>query len=116
MPFRGWKYEPVYFQPPWAFHVGANSKNLSEPLCVYMPFIEPGMSKGLDDNGKFKIITKVTVYTPSNPLSDVLDVVNNADRLSVETGEEHLMEITFNERKDGLSHDFRPEIPLVVKW
>ena len=28
MPFEGWNYQPDYFNPPWAFHVGANSSNL----------------------------------------------------------------------------------------
>lgn len=116
MPFDGWKYQPVYFQPPWAFHVGANSKNIIEPLCVYMPFIEPDMPKSLDENELFKVVSKVTVYTPSKCLSNVLNRVNNADRLSVKSGNKHLMEVIFNENKEGMSHDFRPDIPLVVSW
>lgn len=116
MPFDGWKYEPGYFQPPWAFHVGANSKNIVEPLCVYMPFIEPGMPKRFNENELFKTVTEVTVYTPSKPLSNVLSAVDNADRLSVKSGDQHLMVVTFNENSEGLSHDFRPDIPLVVNW
>jgi len=116
MPFEGWKYEPVYFQPPWAFHIGVNSKNIVEPLCVYMPFIEPGMQKGNDENTIFKVISNVTVYTPSSPMSNVLAAVNNADRLSILNGEEHLMRITFNDNSAGQSCDFRPNIPLVVNW
>lgn len=116
MPFDGWKYEPVYFQPPWAFHVGANSKNIIEPLCVYMPFVEPGMPKGLDEDGLFKSVSKVTVNTPCKPLSNVLNTVNSADRFTVKSGNKHLMEVTFNENKEGSSHDFRPDIPLVVSW
>ena len=116
MPFDGWKYQPLYFQSPWSFHVGSNSKNVNEPLCVYMPFIEPGMPKEIDENELFKIVSKVVVYTPSNPLSNVLHKVNTADRLLVENSNHHLMEITFNENKEGLSHDFRPDIPLMVRW
>lgn len=116
MPFDGWKYQPVYFQPPWSFYVGSNSKNINEPLCVYMPFIEPGMPKGIGENELFKVVSKVTVYTPSNPLSNVLHKVNTADRLLVKNSNSHLMEVVFNENKAGLSHDFRPDIPLVVRW
>lgn len=71
MPFEGWKYEPVYFQHPWAFHIGANSNNLIEPLCVYMPFIEPVMSSGSDENKGIASISKVKVYTPAEPMSNV---------------------------------------------
>ena len=116
MPFEGWKYEPVYFQPLWAFHIGANSKNLIEPLCVYMPFIEPGMSSGSDENTDIGPISRVKVYTPAEPISNVLAVMNTADRLSIENGNEHLMELTFDDNKTGLSKDFRPDIPLIIYW
>lgn len=116
MPFEGWKYEPVYFQPPWAFHIGANSSNLIEPLCVYMPFVEPGMSSGSDENTDIVSISKVEVYTPAKPMSNVLGIVNSADRLSIEHGVEHLMEVTFDDNRAGLSKDFRPDIPLIVHW
>jgi len=116
MPFEGWKYEPDYFQPPWAFHIGANSKNVLEPLCIYMPFIEPGKSINSVDNGVFRIISKVHIYTPSVPMSDVLGIANTADRLSIEYGEDHLMEVTFDDNLLGLSKDLRPDMPLIVRW
>jgi hypothetical protein len=116
MPFEGWKYEPVYFQPPWAFHIGANTDNLIEPLCVYMPFIEPGTSSGSDENTNIGSISKVKVFTPAETISNVLGIVNTADRLSIEHGDEHLMEVIFDENKSGLSKDFRPDIPLILHW
>ena len=116
MPFEGWKYEPTYFQRSWAFHIGDNSNNLIEPLCVYMPFIEPGMSSGSDENTDIGPISKVKVYTPAEPMSNVLAVVNTADRLLIEYGNEHLMEVTFDDNKAGLSKDFRPDIPLIIYW
>lgn len=116
MPFEGWKYEPDYFQSPWAFHIGENSKNILEPLCVYMPFVEPGTSENSVDNGVFKSINKVHVYTPLKSISDILETVDNADRLSIGHGDEHLMEVTFNDSQLGLSKDFRPAIPLIIRW
>ena len=116
MPFEGWKYQPVYFQSPWEFHIGSNSNNLIEPLCVYMPFIEPGMSNGTDENAGIGPISKVKVYTPAEPISNVLGVVSTADRLSVEHGDEHLMDVTFDDNKTGRSKDFRPDMPLIVHW
>ncbi len=116
MPFEGWKYEPIYFQSPWALHIGINSKNIIEPLCVYMPFIEPGVSRGSDENTSIGSISKVKIFTPAEPMSNVLDVVNAADRLSIEYGDKHLMEVIFDDNKAGLSKDFRPDIPLIVHW
>jgi hypothetical protein len=116
MPFEGWKYEPVYFQQPWAFHIGANSNKLIEPLCVYMPFIQLGMSSGSDENTDIGPISEVKVYIPAESMSNVLGIANTADRLSIEHGDEHLMEVTFDKNRAGLSKDFRPDIPLIVLW
>lgn len=117
MPFEGWKYQPVYFEPPWAFHVGANSSNLLEPLCFYMPFIDPeSPASHKIEPGIFKSISKVHVYTPSEPLSDVLLVADSADRLSIDHGEQNLMEITFDAHQSARSIDLRPDIPLIIHW
>jgi len=116
MPFEGWKYEPVYFDPPWAFHVGVNSSNLFEPLCFYVPFIEPELSASKVEEGTFKLISKVQIYTPSEPISDILRVANTADRLSIGKGKQHLMEITFDEHRCGFSRDLRPDIPIIIHW
>lgn len=116
MPFKGWKYQPAYFDPPWAFHIGANSNNLLEPLCIYAPFIEPVPSTSKTEEGIFKLINEVQIYTPSKPLSDVLGIADTADRLSIDHGSQHLMEITFDNQQRGCSKDLRPDIPLIIYW
>ncbi|MDH3979281.1 MAG: VOC family protein [Gammaproteobacteria bacterium] len=116
MPFDGWKYQPDYFSPPWAFHVGSNSKYLVEPLCIYVPFIEPAASARKKEEGTFKSIDNVLIHTPSDPFSNILDIVDSADRLSIVQGDKHLMEITFDDRQCGKTRDFRPDIPLVINW
>ena len=55
MPFDGWSYQPDYFPAPMAFHVGNNSENLTEPLCIYIPFMEPADRE--IEQGKFKSIS-----------------------------------------------------------
>lgn len=120
VPFEGWKYKPDYFEPPWAFHVGENSSNIVEPLCVYMPFIEPGTSAPIPQDSKqnalFNAVSDVTVYIPSESLSNVMTEVSRADRLSIKKSNAHLVELTFNENKNKQRHDFRPDIPLIVYW
>lgn len=116
MPFAGWKYQPIYFDPPRAFHVGANSTNLLEPLCFYVPFVEPVPSTRKTEEGTFKSISKVHIYTLSEPISDVLRVADTADRLSIDHGNQHLMEITFDDQQCGCSRDLRPDIPLIIHW
>lgn len=119
MPFSGWAYEPDYFKPPHtpkqlAFHIGENSTDLNEPLCIYVPFIEP--KQRTIEKGTFKSISHVKVFTKNTEISTTLKVVDNADRLSIASGTEDLMEITFDDHKQNNSHDFRPHIPLVIHW
>jgi len=116
MPFNGWKYTPDYFEPPWAFHVGENSSNIDEPLCLYMPFIEPATSASPLEEGTFKSISQVNISIPSEPISNVLGVVGNAERFSINHGNQHLMELTLDDKRSGKSQDFRPDIPLILNW
>lgn len=113
-PFDGWKYQPDYFEPPMAFHVGENSGQLNEPLCIYVPFVEPDERKV--EKGTFQSISKVKVSAPSESMSDTLSKAGNSDGLEIVLGEEHLMEVTFNIGACGLSKDLRPALPLIIFW
>jgi hypothetical protein len=116
MPFNGWTYQPDYFEPPHAFHIGNNSSNLLEPLCIYMPFIEPLNLTTYQTDTSFSFISNVHIYTTSTALSDTLQITSTADRLTTSQAEEHLMVIDFDNNRCGLSKDLRPEIPLIVNW
>lgn len=113
-PFDGWKYQPDYFDPSMAFHVGNNSNQINEPLCIYAPFVEPIEKK--IEKGTFRSISKVKITVPSNSVSDILSIAKKADGLEIALGKKHLMEVTFNVGTCGLSKDFRPKLPLIIKW
>jgi hypothetical protein len=123
MPFNGWCYQPDYFPAPMAFHVGSNSENLTEPLCIYVPFMEPE-EKAVDlviEKEKFKSISHVHIHVPADslskePLSPELLIASQSEGLSVECGTEHLMEVTFDQKICGLSKDLRPDLPLILYW
>lgn len=114
MPFSGWKYQPDYFQPPNAFHVGDNSDILDEPLCIYVPFVGP-VSR-LEEVGTFKSISNVLVTVPLGKMTDTLSTLQSADRLHVELGSEHMVTVTLDNGRSGLSRDFRPGLPLIINW
>ena len=116
MPFEGWSYQPIYFAPPNAFHVGANSTNISEPLCIYIPFSLPKSLTNKSEKYTNFAISNVCIHTPSEDIKGVLKVIDLADRLSIKDGKEHLMEITLNNHEMGCMADFRPAIPLIMYW
>ncbi len=114
MPFSGWKYQPDYFDPPRAFHVGANSSELAEPLCIYVPFVEPGCSPRKPVEDTKKKISSVKIHVPSGPVDGVTGVAASADRLMIARGREHLMEVILDDSERSQSQDFRPDIPLII--
>ena len=113
-PFDGWKYQPDYFEPPNAFHVGDNSEILDEPLCIYVPFIGP--LNRPRETGRFKTFSKLRITVPLAELSHILRTVDMADRLRIESGSEHLAAVTLDNGAAGSSRDFRPDLPLIVDW
>jgi hypothetical protein len=118
MPFNGWRYQPNYFSAPMAFHVGSNSVNMKEPLSIYIPFMDP-VERQIDlvgEKGRFKSIKNVHLHVPVESLSPELLVAGQAEGLTVACGEEHLMEITFDQKACGLSKDLRPGLPLILHW
>jgi len=114
-PFDGWTYQPDYFSPPWAFHVGENSSNIREPICFYMPQFATDQQPNQTSDQKFSLISHIRIVTPS-PLSNVLQRLNAIKRLTFESGDSHHMEIIFDNGKENGSKDFRPGIPLTFIW
>ncbi|NVK74162.1 MAG: hypothetical protein HWE24_11815 [Oceanospirillaceae bacterium] len=114
MPFNGWTYQPDYFEPPNAFHVGDNSEILEEPLCIYVPFVGP-VSR-TEEIGTFKSISNVQVSVPLGKMSDTLFTLQTADRLDIKLGNEHMVMLTLDNGRSGLSKDLRPVLPLVINW
>ncbi len=115
MPFPGWHYQPDYCPPPKGFHVGANSKNLLEPLCFYFPFHDPGVPRP-QPNRNPQTVSEVIISTPSTDTEGVLELASQEDRLSMRSGKEHLMEITLDHHDSGRTEDYRPAMPLILRW
>ncbi|MDH3325361.1 MAG: hypothetical protein OEM38_01430 [Gammaproteobacteria bacterium] len=117
MPFPGWSYQPDYFEPPMAFHVGENSCSLNEPLVIYSPFFNTAASKINSEDITSSIRIRLTV--PLKNLSPVLKIINHTPGLTIETGAEHLIEVFFDnghECKIGevVRKDLRPSLPLII--
>ena len=114
MPFPGWTYQPDYFAPPNAFHVGANSSDLAQPLCFCAPFIKPRAARSKSADTNAQAMTQVRIHTPARDRSGVLKVVNQVDRLFTELGSEPLLVITLVGNQSGNTKDIRPNLPLII--
>jgi len=124
LPFSGWSYQPDYFDPPMAFHVGGNSELLEEPLCIYAPFFSASSVKLSPSDGQNKLqsqvdfarISHIKLSVACRALSDQLQAANFASGLQIIASDEHLMELTFDHARLGMRKDFRPDLPLIINW
>ncbi|BCE01827.1 hypothetical protein TYM08_P1890 [Marinicellulosiphila megalodicopiae] len=114
VPFDGWAYQPDFFEAPKAFHIGDNSENLAEPLCIYLPFIEP--YKAQEKVGTFQTISHIRLTTTIKVQSKTLRFSGSAHKLDIVTENEHLLELTLDRGKQQLTKDLRPILPLIIKW
>lgn len=116
IPFEGWKYCPDYFADDQCFHVGSNSNDLDEPLCICMPDNLPlRKNVPVPENLEWTFSSmriNVPVAGPSSPLRQI----STCENVEVVFNKLHCLELTFNDGAQNKQKDFRPEIPLVFNW
>ena len=115
-PFLGWRYYADYLESGQYFHVGENSDLLEEPLCIYIPFDLPSPAIQPKQGEPYTKITELRVIVQVFRPSSVLETINQSDRISLQLGEAHRLEVVFNEEKKGRFKDFRPGLPLIMRW
>ena len=120
-PFPAFKYTPPYLPEGLFFWVADTA--VSEPLWFCPP------SERLPNTGRvnaeqptehdagFKAITAVTVTIPgAGGLSDVAKIIDRESPVTVQSGDEHLFTVRFDDAQVGKTHDFRPGLPLIFRW
>jgi len=115
-PFPGWHYYPEYFGDDQYFHVGENSDLLEEPLCVCMP---PNLSRpriSLKSENPLWVLTELRISVPVTQPTPPLEAFSKCEGVSLRLNESHLMEIVFNQNKEGRTKDMTLEYPVVIHW
>lgn len=119
--FPSWSYKPSYLPNTLKIDVAKDS-SLSEPMWFFLSFASrPDLStqdkaQPFDHSNGLSEVTSIEItmskFNENFSLSDlkILGMLNVID------GSEHLLEITFDQNKQGLIHDFRPSLPMVFKY
>lgn len=115
-PFPGWAYQPSYLPDPLAFHI--SDALIREPMWIYMSFMQRRQraTQFVEHPNGLREITGLLVNTPVVFNSEASRIVEAAGVLSVRAANEPILEIEFDGRLGGKSHDFRPAIPLVFHF
>jgi hypothetical protein len=64
----------------------------------------------------FVHVSELRISVPVVRPSPVLEAIARVERVSMSFGEPHRMEVVFNDEKEGQSRDFRPDLPLMIRW
>jgi hypothetical protein len=119
-PFPSWEYRPV-LMPDLTLRI-AEGTGIEEPMWCY---IETGRipaevpvdrREPLEHPSGLRDITGVRVVCPSIEEGSVTAAMTRAGVISSERGPEHLLELVFDGGHETRRMDFRPGLPLFVRW
>lgn len=121
-PFPSWDYHPIYLPDFLKIQVADNTP-LSEPMYFYLSFATPQDKVAADKREpmKHKVplkeVTNARIYVNQDiPLSTTAYIINQLHNLSIIKDKEHFIELEFDDGTLNQSKDFRPNLPLLIKW
>ncbi|WP_020397268.1 hypothetical protein [Thiolinea disciformis] len=100
----------------------ADNNPLTEPLWFVLPFgsapihASPDKRQALNHALGLKQLTSICISQPSVPHSIAAQQMNKVAGFKIQQGLDHLVELSFDEAQAGLSHDFKPALPLIIYW
>tara|TARA_R110002095_G_scaffold103487_1_gene90731 strand:- start:155 stop:799 length:645 start_codon:yes stop_codon:yes gene_type:complete len=115
-PFASWDYRPEYLPEDMHIAMGCNSGVIGEPLLfqVSRPFEPFGDSHALSEYSLSRLVVTTPELAPMSLLKEL-----EVERLDLQEGTEHLMEVTLQKGDAAPGDnelDLRPDLPLVLRW
>ncbi|MCJ8324570.1 MAG: glyoxalase-like domain protein [Rhizobiales bacterium] len=116
--YSTWQYFPLNI--PKTFIIDIFDAPISEPLYEYMDFLTPS-SRQIHVQRRHSLgvknLTSATIHTPFAKLdSELKQDLEKLEIIKFKTNETHILELEFDHQRQGQRQDFRPELPLIIKW
>lgn len=122
LPFPVWDYNPIYLPQKLKIQVAENTP-MSEPMYFYLSFarrqdkVPKERREPMEHKVPLREVTSVKIHVKQdNALSKAALALNQVQNLSIENNKDHLLELEFDNGTFNQARDFRPEIPLLIKW
>lgn len=123
-PFRAWEYRPPFLPEPLAIQMACKSEMSAEPLLFYLPFARRPDPDDLSRRQPrehpigFRKVTRlrVGIHRDQAMSPELLAAANHCDEVRFCADDETVMEIGFDDEKEGRSVDFRPALQLLFRW
>jgi len=122
-PFPCWDYRPAWLPPNMSIAVGSNATVLAEPLLFYLPAARrpdraPAETRqplfhgaDLQEMSRLECVLP-TAVRPSLELQSIIQ----GGPLIFREGEEYRIEVGFDGESRKGQADFRPGLPIVLRW
>ncbi|MYM35515.1 glyoxalase-like domain protein [Duganella sp. FT94W] len=109
--FPVFDYQPSYLPPGMSIGI-ASEAPLSEPMWFYLAGGKslpppPDHAAGLN---------RISAVRCTRPAVAALSAAALGSGVTFAEGKEHLLEISFDDEMRGLTHDFRPILPLIFRY
>jgi hypothetical protein len=121
-PFPHWEYTPAYLPPGLKIDIGMDAP-LTEPLWFFLasasaPAAYPfERQEPLYHPLELNRISAITLTMPgAEHLSEAATAARGTGQVRFVAGSEHLMEVIFDDHRQGGTHDLRPHLPLLVRY
>lgn len=116
--YSTWEYFPLSFPKP--FKIDVFNAPFSDPLFEYMGFLTTA-DKQIHLRRKHSLgvenLTSTIIHTPYDALdSDLKQDLEKFNIINFETSDTHVLELEFDQHRQGQRNDFRPELPLIINW
>jgi hypothetical protein len=122
VPFRVWHYRPSYLPAHLAIEVAAGAP-LGEPMWFCLGFAQrpdaltPEARQPLDHPIGLREVSAVRVAVPGlGARSDAAAILSSLGLVELGDGPEPRLEMGFDGERAGRRADFRPALPLVLRW
>ena len=120
--FPTWKYAAPFLPRGDAMEILSPRASEKEPLLFLSRALTapadypPELSVPLEQKGKRRRLRKVHIQTPTGLFSPELEKVIETGLLSIERGKTYHMELEFEAAPECETLDFRPALPLSIRW
>lgn len=115
---KTWHYDAPFLRPGLGLPIVTPQRMPDEPLIFLIPQSLPiRLASATEHRGKRRTITGITLRGPRvSPSPFQPHEPQNLEVFLLTKGAEHLLELDWDRQSAGESWDFRPTLPLVLRW
>lgn len=123
IPFETWGYEAPWLPPDAVIPILTPKNRPKQPLLLISLVAQRPADLPLENRpplnqiGKSRQITHITIYTPKpNKIPDGAKILLKSGVFTWSSSKDYFMELELDSRREGKTNNFRPNLPLAIKW